>query len=277
MKYFGFLARFVVIPLAIFTFLNWRDSKRGKKLPDELQGMPIEATLAGMSAVAFTYTTPWDNYLVATKVWWYKPELVVGVILGYVPIEEYSFFILQTLLTGVWTTYLARYVPVDAPPKHPMRVRVGMTLAFAGIWVWAVYNLFRGPKSRTYLSITLAWALLPLMFQAAFGGDILWRHRRLIALGIIPPTLYLGAADSLAIGSGTWTISEEKSVNYMIGGKLPFEEGLFFLITNVLVTLGVTLVMAKESQRRVPGWARKLLRLRDVDAPPVSSSQTMPE
>jgi len=263
-KYFGFLAKFVVLPLAILTFLNWRDSKRGKKLPDELQGMPIEATLAGMSAVAFTYTTPWDNYLVATKVWWYKPELVIGAIIGYVPVEEYSFFVLQTLLTGVWTTYLARYIPVADQPHHPWRVRIGMTLAFAGIWVWAVYNLLRGPKSRTYVSITLAWALLPLMFQALFGGDILWRHRKLLALGIIPTTVYLSAADSLAIGSGTWTINPQKSVNYLIGGRLPFEEALFFFITNVLVTLGVTLVQAKDSQRRVPAWARRLLGIKET-------------
>ncbi len=263
MKYFGFLAKFVVIPLAILTFLNWRDSKRGRKLPEALQGMPIEKTLAGMSAVALTYTTPWDNYLVATRVWWYKPELVTGVILGYVPLEEYTFFILQTLLTGVWTTYIARYVQPDAPPKHPWRVRIGMTLAFAGIWVWAVYNLFKGPKSRTYMSITLAWALLPLMFQAFFGGDILWRHRKLIALGIIPTTLYLGAADSLAIDSGTWTISPDKSVNYLIGGRLPFEEGLFFFITNTLITLGVTLVMAKDSQTRVPARVRRWLGIRE--------------
>ena len=51
--------------------------------------------------VAVLYTTPWDNYLVATGVWWYDPHLVAGLVLGWVPIEEYTFFILQTLAMGL--------------------------------------------------------------------------------------------------------------------------------------------------------------------------------
>ncbi|MDL1900155.1 lycopene cyclase domain-containing protein [Anaerolineae bacterium CFX9] len=265
MKYFGFLAKFVVLPLAIFTFLNWRAHKRGRSVPDELRGVPAEAALAGLVGVAVAYTTPWDNYLVATRVWWYDPKLVVGRI-GYVPIEEYSFFVLQTLMTGVWTVLLSRFTPHDEkPPQNGWRARIGLTTAIAGVWVWSVYNLFRGPRKRTYLSLMLSWALLPIMFQTLFGGDILWQHRRLIALGVIPTTLYLGLSDSLAIDSGTWTINPEKSVDYLIGGKLPLEEGLFFFLTNLLVTVGITLVMAKESQRRVPPFIRRGLGLKEVD------------
>ena len=58
--------------------------------------------------IALLYTTPWDNYLVATGVWWYDPALVTGLTLGWVPIEEYTFFILQTLLAGLWLAFLAR-------------------------------------------------------------------------------------------------------------------------------------------------------------------------
>lgn len=42
--------------------------------------------------LAVVYTAPWDNYLVATGVWSYNPGLVTGVTLGWVPIEEYTFF-----------------------------------------------------------------------------------------------------------------------------------------------------------------------------------------
>lgn len=263
MKYFGFLARFIVIPLAALTFIAWRDKKRGKTLPEAFQGVAPEAVLAGMATVAVAYTTPWDNYLVATKVWWYDPKLVTGLVLGWVPIEEYTFFVLQTLLTGSWMLFLARHLPThEQAPKHPMLIRVGVTAALALIWIRAVMAFMRGGKSRTYMSITLAWALIPIMIQTLFGGDILWQHRRLLALGIIPTTLYLGAADSLAIEGGTWTISPEKSVNFKIGGKLPFEEGLFFFLTNTLISMGVTLVLAKESQRRAPRWLLNLLRLK---------------
>ncbi|MDZ4763293.1 MAG: lycopene cyclase domain-containing protein [Chloroflexota bacterium] len=258
MKYFGFLAKFVIIPLTIFTFLNWRHSKNAREqgespLPRALNGMPPAVTLLGHVAVAVAYTTPWDNYLVASRVWWYDPKLVTGIILGYVPLEEYTFFVLQTLLTGSWMLFLAQNLPAnEQPPAHPLAIRVGMTAAIGLIWAASVWNLLWGPKARTYLSLTLSWALLPIMFQAAFGGDILWQHRRLIALGIIPATLYLGLSDSLAIDSGTWTINPEKTVNVHIGGKLPLEEGLFFLLTNTLIALGFTLVQSPESRKRVP-------------------------
>ncbi len=264
MKYFGFLFRFIVIPLAALTFWAWRDKKRGKDLPDTLKGIFPEAALAGLATVAVAYTTPWDNYLVATKVWWYDPKLVTGFLLGWVPIEEYTFFVLQTLLTGSWLLFLARNLPVnEQKPKNPMLIRLGVTAALALIWARSVLAFLRGGKSRTYLSITLAWALIPIMIQTLFGGDILWQHRRLVALGIIPTTIYLSAADSLAIEGGTWTISPEKSINFKIGGKLPFEEALFFFLTNTLISMGMTLVLSKDSQKRVPPRVRRWLRLKD--------------
>jgi lycopene cyclase domain-containing protein len=61
--------------------------------------------------IAVVYTTPWDNYLVATGVWWYDPQLVTGLVLGWVPIEEYTFFIVQPILAGLWLLMLMRYLP----------------------------------------------------------------------------------------------------------------------------------------------------------------------
>ncbi len=265
MSYFGFLARFILIPLAALTFLLWRRGRREPIMPEALQGVPPLGALAGLVTVAVAYTTPWDNYLVASKVWWYDKKLVNGLVLGYVPIEEYTFFVLQTLLTGAWVLWLAKHVPHDErAPKNPLLFRLGMAAALGAIWLGAVWNLFRGPKRNTYMSLVLAWALLPIIFQVAFGGDILWQHRRLVALGIIPSTLYLALSDSLAIDSGTWTINPEKTVNINLGGKLPLEEAVFFLVTNTLVSVGLTLITAKDSQKRVPP---ALLRLLGIGKP----------
>jgi lycopene cyclase domain-containing protein len=260
MTYFGFLARFVLLPLLIIWWLIQRDDERGKKPPRALDAMPAAATLTGMATVAVAYTTPWDNYLVANRIWWYDRKLVTGLVLGYVPIEEYCFFVLQTLLTGSWMLWLSRHIKTDdKPPANPLLIRAGVTAALGVIWLGALWNLLRGPKSRTYISITLVWALPALMFQTAFGADILWQHRKLVALGIVPTTIYLGVADSLAIEGGTWTIAPDKQVNVQLGGKLPLEEGLFFLLTNTLIAMGVTLVQAEESRRRVPKFLHKYL------------------
>ncbi|MBK9747053.1 MAG: lycopene cyclase domain-containing protein [Chloroflexi bacterium] len=264
MKYFGFLARFVILPLTMLGIFTWFDAKRGKKLPNKLSALPPAAILGAHVGLAVAYTTPWDNYLVKTRVWWYDKKLVTGLILGYVPIEEYTFFVLQTALTGMFLLTMARYTPSDdAPPKNGWRYRVGLTLGLGAVWAWSVYNLITGRKKLTYLSLTLAWGLLPLMFQTAFGGDILVQHRKLVALGIVLPTLYLGVSDSLAIDSGTWSINPEKTVDLHIGGKLPLEEGVFFLLTNVLISVGMTLMLSKESPKRIPPKLRQWLRIRE--------------
>ncbi|MCL4505327.1 MAG: lycopene cyclase domain-containing protein [Chloroflexi bacterium] len=56
--------------------------------------------------LAMIWTTPWDNYLVASGVWRYDPSKVWNVILGYVPLEEYLFFVLQSLGVGFPTIQL---------------------------------------------------------------------------------------------------------------------------------------------------------------------------
>lgn len=256
MKYFGFLARFVVVPLLIMRVLLWFHRRNDKNLPDELQSWDEETVLLGHVAVAVAYTTPWDNYLVANKVWSYDPDLVTGLTLGYVPIEEYSFFVLQSLMTGSLTGLLARYIPADAPDGNTYPL--ARTIATSGLgMVWAASMVGLVNDRRNYLSLILAWALPPIMLQVGFGGDILWRHRKLLAASILPATAYLGATDSLAIESGTWAINPENTVGVDVVSKhLPFEELLFFFITNVLLAFGVTLVQSKESEKRLPAWIK---------------------
>ena len=89
------------------------------------------------------------------------------------------------------------------------------------------------------------------MLQLAFGADILWRHRRLVLLAWLPTILYLSAADAVAIGAGTWTIDPAQSLNIFLGGILPVEELLFFGLTNALLTFGMVLVLARQSQERL--------------------------
>lgn len=253
MKYFGFLARFVVIPLLILRFLIWRDRRNNQQPPEELQSWPEDSVLAGHVAVAVAYTTPWDNYLVATNVWSYDHDLVTGITLGYVPIEEYSFFVLQSLLTGSLAQYLARRIPVEEGPydSNP-RNRLLVTGGLGVLWAASTYALVRGEDHNNYLSLILSWALPPIMLQTAFGGDILWRHRKLLLASILPATAYLGLTDSLAINSGTWSINPQKTVKWEVIKDLPFEELLFFFLTNVLLVFGVTLVQSKESEKRLP-------------------------
>jgi lycopene beta-cyclase len=260
--YFGFLAVFVGIPLVILTFLIWLDHRQERRLPQTLRSFPAGWALTALVLIAVIYTTPWDNYLVANQVWWYDPALVTGLTLGWVPIEEYTFFILQTILTGLWLLWLARRIlPARGTFRLRKSLRWGITFPLGVFWLLSAAILATGWQPGTYLALILVWALPPVMLQTAFGADILWHYRRLVIPGILIPTMYLSAADSLAIQAGTWTISPTQTLGIHFVGGLPLEEFTFFLVTNILVIFGMLLILARESRRRLSWTLDKNLTL----------------
>ena len=250
MTYFGFLAIFLGIPIAILGALLWRDQRRGRELPLSLQSVPAAVVVLVHVVLAVLYTTPWDNYLVATGVWWYEPALVTGITLGWVPIEEYTFFVVQTILASLWLLFLARRLAEPGQFRPSRRIRWWATGAIGTIWLASALVLAAGWQPGTYLGLELVWALPPIMLQLAFGADILWHRRRLVGLTLMSMTLYLATADSLAIGAGTWTINPRQSLHLLLGGVLPVEELVFFLLTNTLVVFGATLLLSQESRLR---------------------------
>ena len=73
MTYFGFLVCFVALPIGLLSLLVLRDARRNRGLPLTPGGSRPWFILGLLVIVALVYTTPWDNYLVATRVWWYEP------------------------------------------------------------------------------------------------------------------------------------------------------------------------------------------------------------
>ncbi len=255
MAYFAVLGLFIGPWLILLAGLWIYHARRGTPMGAGLTGANPYVILLAHILLAVTYTTPWDNYLVATNVWWYDEQHVVGLTLGYVPIEEYTFFVVQTIFTGLLLLHLARYFFPKSPqftPRPPFRR--GSLIVAGLIWLAAFIMLVSDWQPGTYLSLTLVWAFFPIMIQLGFGADILLARWRLIALTLFLTTTYLCTIDALAIVSGTWTIDPEQSTGVMVGGVLPLEEMIFFFITNALVTLGVTLMMASESQPRARQW-----------------------
>jgi lycopene cyclase domain-containing protein len=261
MTYLTFLLVFLAPPILVLGLLAVRDARRNRAWLGARGGrLPVAALLAHV-LLAVTYTTPWDNYLVATGVWWYDPARVLGITLGWVPLEEYFFFILQTLLAGLFLFALARRLPPPGAAGDDVSLRRIGALAAAILWLLSALLLVAGDRSGTYLGLELIWALPPIALQLAFGADILWRRRRVVFLTLATMTLYLALADSLAIGEGVWTIAPSQSLNALIGGILPVEELVFFFLTNALVVFGLTLALAPETWRR---WSelKALLRRR---------------
>jgi lycopene cyclase domain-containing protein len=252
MTYFGFLIRFLFIPIIIFLVITWWDNK--KPTPGFVNGRAVWIAILVHVILAVVYTTPWDNYLVATGVWYYNPKLVTGIVFGYVPIEEYTFFVVETILSGLWWWFLARRV--SSPREfHPSKTgRIVSFFILLIVWVIFTALFFSGNKPITYLSITLFWALPAIFPQLLYGADILWHHRKLVFWSIFIPGLYLSLMDIIALKETTWSIAKNQTTGILFFGILPLEEVVFFFITNILITFGMTLLLSEIGRKRFNDW-----------------------
>ena len=264
MTYFGFLLRFLIVPILIFLGITYWD-KKNKQISSFQNGQAVWIGIGIHVLLAVLYTTPWDNYLVATGVWYYNPKLVTGLVIGYVPIEEYMFFVLETILSGLWWSFLARRItnlsrfdfasaPLRATIENEFKANKLLicisTCVLALLWLIFTYLFFFGEAKWTYLSIILFWALPPIFIQLLFGADILARYRKLAFWGILVPATYLSLIDSVALQATTWSISANQTTGVLFFEILPLEEVVFFFVTNMLITFGMTLLLANVSQER---------------------------
>ena len=107
-----------------------------------------------------------------------------------------------------------------------------------------------------------------MLLQFGYGADILWKKRAQLLLTILPATIYLWVVDAIAIYSGVWTIDPKQTLGIKIG-PLPIEEMVFFLVTNMMISFGITLMIAPESTVRLSqiqnrinlvfGWKRRMV------------------
>ncbi len=198
-----------------------------------------------LCGIAFFYTVPWDNYLVASNIWSYgEGRVIEALLIGYVPIEEYAFFILQPIMTGCFLQwYFAREHHLIAKLHEPLR-RGWPAVAGAGFFLLLTSGgwiaLLMLDQSFRYLGLITVWACPVLAFQWGYGGGTLLKFRSVLVPAIIVPSVYLWIVDMIAIEWQIWLIHEPTSTGWKLF-SLPFEEAYFFLVTNLLVTHGLLL------------------------------------
>lgn len=260
MTYFAFLIYFVIIPILALGLVILRKNHlflaSGFNLNKVWLGIGVHILLA------LIYTTPWDNYLVATSVWRYNRALVTGIVIGYVPIEEYIFFILETILSGLWWWFLAtrlgkpnNILLKDVPNYKLIRSAAAILIV---CWLFFFNRFFFAGDEWNYLSIIFLWALPAILPQLLFGADILWHHRKLLFWSVVTPGLYLSLIDIVALRATTWQISSAQTLGATFFGILPVEEVAFFFITNLLIVFGLTLMLSESGQLRLRAWLAKM-------------------
>jgi len=210
------------------------------------------AVLLCLTIIAVLWTSPMDNWWVANGIWYYDPQLVCGVVIGWVPIEEYTFFVLQMLLVGLFVLWGNSNYRLTEMIRSPLKnIRVISVISAFVIWIISILILLSGFIKGTYFSLIIIWSLPPVILQLAFGADILWQRKKFLIFSILTPTIYLSWADALAISIGIWTVELNTSLGVLIGNVLPIEEIFFFLMTNVLIVFAITLSIQEESYTRI--------------------------
>jgi lycopene cyclase domain-containing protein len=98
-----------------------------------------------------------------------------------------------------------------------------------------------------YLIHLLAWTLPVIAIQLGLLVNHYKERSGAVLRAVMPPALvigvYLSIADHLAISTGIWNFGAGRHVGVYLGA-VPLEEVLFFLITSVLVSLGLALFTA---------------------------------
>ena len=214
---------FVGVPLVSVLWIAFR---KGKINQSNISG------ILALSLIALIYTTPWDNYLIFRGVWTYPPDAVVGK-LGYVPLEEYGFMILQTWLAGVLFALLPFTKEIPSLHFSPLASLPAFFLGVLG------YFLLMSDQG-TYAGLILVWACPPLALQWSLGLRALIGTYKVWLMPWALLIIYLCLADSFAISKGIWSLNPETRSGWELG-NLPIEEALFFTFTNLFVFQGLCL------------------------------------
>lgn len=196
--------------------------------------------IAFVSAIAVIYTTPWDSYMIYSGVWTYPADRVL-MFVGYVPVEEYVFFVLQTVLTGLWTLLCTRWRTPCTCFNYDRRsyqlirwIPVMVLVAATVIGYWKA----EPGRPMFYLCCLLYWICPVLAFLWYNVGNYTVRILGSSFVAVAVPTVYLCWLDQIAIEDGVWSINESSSLG-MLADHLPGEEVLFFFISNITVVLAM--------------------------------------
>jgi len=207
--------------------------------PRPLQDAPRKLRRTGylmvpvMILVVAAFSTVWDNYVASWGVWTFDSHAMLGTA-GFIPFEEYFWFIDHTLLVSFWVLSLwsvkqTRPMLSARPSRKPCLVGAVLCLATAAAGVVMIRF-----DPTFWLGVILAFMGPVSAYQWWSGGHFLLEQRREWLLGIAVPSLYLIGLDTWAIHEGVWAISEQFTTGVRILG-VQIEQILIYSYTTTLV------------------------------------------
>jgi lycopene cyclase domain-containing protein len=196
---------------------------------------------------AFVFTTPWDNHAARRGIWGFPREKYT-LRVGWLPVEEYLFFILQTVNVVLGVRALFHFFPdwhrwIESTPDRWTGICAALSVP-----VWIVIGLqLRGWRRRqgprvNYL-LHLVWFLPVIYAQWLLGPRLFAAHAGLLALVTLAFGLYYTVADYLAVRAGLWFFDPAQITGWKAAGLLPWEEIAFFCLTSLLVAQSYLLLL----------------------------------
>jgi lycopene cyclase domain-containing protein len=201
-------------------------------------------------AAVIIFTTPWDNLAAKWGIWGF-PRDKYSARIGYLPVEEYAFFLLQSANVMLAVRAFFHYLPDWQTEQETV---IGpWTLIFLGAsvipWIFITLQLRwlrREAGPCVNYAIHLAWFLPVIYAQWVLTPPLFWAHAGLLALITFGFGIYYTLADLAAVKAGTWFFDEKQITGVKLGGILPWEEIAFFFLTSLLVAQSYLLLLPSE-------------------------------
>jgi lycopene cyclase domain-containing protein len=199
-----------------------------------------------------TFTTPWDNLAAKWGIWGFPREKYT-VRLGYLPVEEYAFFVLQSANVMLGIRALFYLFPEWQTGQPSIPGKWTMLLLAASFVPWLIIalqfrRLRRKAGSRVNYALHLAWFLPVIYLQWIVASPLLIAHAGLLAMVTAGFGIYYTLADLAAVRAGTWFFDEQQITGVKFAGQLPWEEIAFFFITSLLVAQSYILLLPRDLQ-----------------------------
>lgn len=210
-----------------------------------------EAVAAGWVLLAVVvFTSPWDNLAAKWGIWGF-PREKYSLRLGYLPVEEYAFFLLQSVNVMLAMRALFHFVPTW---QISQGVAIGKgTLICLGVsilpWLLILAQLRwlrrRGGPCVNY-AVHLAWFLPVIYAQWVLAPFLFLAHAAMLTTITFAFGIYYTLADFAAVRAGTWHFDEKQITGVKLAGVLPWEEIAFFFLTSLLVAQSYLLLLPSD-------------------------------
>jgi putative membrane protein len=206
-----------------------------------------EALASGWVLLAvIVFTTPWDNLAAKWGIWGFPPEKY-SLRIGYLPVEEYAFFLLQSVNVMLAVRLLFHFFPDWQTGQETVIGKWTLICLGISVVVWIIIGLQlrwlrRKTGPRVNYAVHLAWFLPVIYAQWVLAPWLFLAHAGLLALIMMVFGIYYTLADLAAVRAGAWFF-DEKQITGLKLGVLPCEEIAFFFLTSLLVAQSYLLLL----------------------------------